>query len=882
MKQTKQFMQHMLLVLVGLVSAISVKAASYDFKAENSDGVTIYYKVSGDEATVVAGDEKYAGAVAIPEIVTNDGKEYAVTEIGNRAFYECSMLTSVIIPEKVAKIGGSCFYGCSALSHIDIPSSISIIPSWAFYGCSALRELELPQGVLTIDNYAFRNCTSMASVTLPNTLTSIGEQSFFNTKIETLNIPNSVTLLGGGAFWGCDELKNIYLPSSLTFIGSNAFYDYPSKIENIYTSIVNPFPISDDVFHSTTKKNAILIVPTGTKEAYQNTEGWDFANIVEMEPENNAYAVWCEGNTTLYFLTSSEAISKGETYDGQSVTAIWSGADVTKSGNMPEWIEVVKDKVTNIVIKESFKMVQPLSTRAWFYFNEKLESISGIENLNTCEVTDMSYMFGQCSSLYDIDVANFNTTKVTNMYGMFAGCSNLLSIDVSKFNTANVTDMTGLFYNCNNLNSLVLSNFDTSKVTTMSAMFQGCTNLIKLDISSFNTENVTSMQAMFYSCGGLKTIDLSSFNTDNVTDMCWMFYNCNDLTSIDLSHFRTSRLTEMRTMFGECLRLEKVNLSNWDISHVTNLRSLFYNCTQLKEVDLSNLNTQNVTTMKLMFLGCYNLKEVDLSSFNTANVEAVDSMFRGCTVLEKIYVGDGWNMDKVITHKEMFDRCYKIVGGNGTTYNSSYTNVTYARIDTEDAPGYLTYKAAKSTQTISLTTDIQTFCSDKDLDFTGVEGLKAYIASGFSPLTGEVVMSSVTQVPAKTGLLLVGTAGQEYEVPFMETDFIYSNLLRGLLEDVEVTNGYVLNGNEFVAVDEAVTVKGGEAYLNVEPVASASRLAISFTDATGLSDAAGIDTVILDNAATSGTWYTLQGVRLEGKPSKQGIYLHQGRKVVVK
>ena len=309
---------------------------------------------------------------------------------------------------------------------------------------------------------------------------------------------------------------------------------------------------------------------------------------------------------------------------------------------------------------------------------------------------------------------------------------------------------------------------------------------------------------------------------------------------------------------------------------------MFWNCIKLTKLDLSSFNTQNATDMSCMILGCYNLKEVDLSSFNTANVEAVDSMFRGCTVLEKIYAGDGWNMDKVVTHKEMFDRCYKIVGGNGTTYNSSYTNVTYARIDTEDAPGYLTYKAAKSTQTISLTADIQTFCSDKDLDFTGVEGLKAYIANGFSPSTGEVVMSSVTQVPAKTGLLLVGTAGQEYEVPFMETDFIYSNLLRGLLEDVEVTNGYVLNGNEFVAVDEAVTVKGGEAYLNVEPVASASRLAISFTDATGLSDAAGIDTVILDNAATSGAWYTLQGVRLEGKPSKQGIYLHQGRKVVVK
>lgn len=70
MKHYESIMQHLLLVLAGLVCTISVKAASYDFKAENSDGVTIYYKINGDEATVVEGDEKYKGAVVIPETVT--------------------------------------------------------------------------------------------------------------------------------------------------------------------------------------------------------------------------------------------------------------------------------------------------------------------------------------------------------------------------------------------------------------------------------------------------------------------------------------------------------------------------------------------------------------------------------------------------------------------------------------------------------------------------------------------------------------------------------------------------------------------------------------------------------------------------------------------
>ena len=139
-------------------------------------------------------------------------------------------------------------------------------------------------------------------------------------------------------------------------------------------------------------------------------------------------------------------------------------------------------------------------------------------------------------------------------------------------------------------------------------------------------------------------------------------------------------------------------------------------------------------------------------------------------------------------------------------------------------------------------------------------------------------MSHVNLVPAKTGLLLVGTAGQEYEVPFTETDFIYSNLLRGLVEDVEVTSGYVLTDTTFTAVNGTVTVHAGEAYLNIPPTANAPQLALQFSD----TESTGIETMDADAVGISTTWYTLQGARLEGKPTKQGIYLHQGRKVVVK
>ena len=958
MKQTKQFMQHMLLLLVGLVSTISVKAADYDFKAANSDGVTIYYKVNGENATVVAGDEKYSGVVNIPEIVTNDGKDYTVNTIGLRSFAECVMLTNVLIPNSVTIVESQAFYkdvqltsvefpnsieklgqavcgNCTNLSSVHLPSSIKEIPKWAFYG-TALKAIEIPYGVHIIDESAFAQCP-----------------------IEKVIIPNSVVVIGAESFHQNSNLKEIIIPSSVNSIGNWAFNSTVSAIEKVTVMSKQPFEIPSGVFSYGSTRNATLYVPAGTKAIYQTTSGWgDFANIVEMEPEDQPYAVWCEGNTTLYFLTSTETMAEGGTYKGQTITKVWSGKDITESpfNSVPVWNDVVKNTITKVVFDESFKNVTPKSTAGWFDSCEKLETILGLTNLNTANVTDMSLMFYMCRNLTSIDVSefdtsnvinmramfagcsaisgldvnNFNTGKVTDMYSMFADCSYLIRLNIGNLSTVNVTNMSAMFYGCKKLSSIDVSNFNTEKVTDMRGMFYDCTNVIEIDVSKFNTENVTDMGYMFYGCRklsildlsmlntgkvtnmdgmfeycfadtinlsnfdtrnvtsmksmfqkcGADTLDLSSFNTDKVEDMRWMFYGCSKLKNIDLSNFRTSSLTEMRTMFGDCLYLEKVNMENWDISRVKSLRSLFCNCTQLKEVNISSFDTRNIETMRLMFLGCYNLKEVDLSSFNTANVVDVDSMFRGCTVLEKIYVGDGWNMDKVITHKEMFDRCYKIVGGNGTTYNSSYTNATYARIDTEDTPGYLTYKASTDIHAITLSSDFQTYCSDKDLDFTGVEGLKAYIASGFNPESGEVLLSHVNLVPAKTGMLLIGTAGQSYEVPFAETDFIYSNLFRGLLEDVEVTSGYVLKGNEFVAVDGTETVKGGEAYLNVAPVANARRLTIRFTDTEVLPS--GIESVLTDETGKADAWYTLQGIRLSNKPSKPGVYVHQGRKVVVK
>ena len=200
------------------------------------------------------------------------------------------------------------------------------------------------------------------------------------------------------------------------------------------------------------------------------------------------------------------------------------------------------------------------------------------------------------------------------------------------------------FTYCSSLTNINgIENLNTANVTDMGGMFSGCSGLTSLDVSGFNTANVTSMWEMFSSCSGLTSLDVSGFNTDNVTSMGGMFSSCSGLTSLDVSGF----------------------------------------------------NTANVTNMSAMFSSCSGLTSLDVSGFNTANVTNMRYMFSGCSSLTSIYVGDGWNTDIVREDEFMFYDCRNLVGGAGTTFNSSYIDATYAHIDGGASnPGYFTYKDA--------------------------------------------------------------------------------------------------------------------------------------------------------------------------------------------
>ena len=313
--------------------------------------------------------------------------------------------------------------------------------------------------------------------------------------------------------------------------------------------------------------------------------------------------------------------------------------------------------IVHIVFDESFSTYTPTSLFKFFCYLSKLETITGLEYLNTAKVTDMSYMFYSCSSLTSLDVTHFNTANVTDMNSMFSSCSSLTSLDVTKFNTEKVANMSNMFLNCSKLTSLDVTKFNTENVTNMSRMFSGCSSLISLDVTHFNTAKVTDMNSMFSSCSSLTSLDVSHFNTANVTNMSYMFSNCVALTSLDVTNFDTANVTDMPRMFMGCSSLTSLDVTNFNTAKVTDMSYMFAYCSSLTSLYLTNFNTEKVTNMNRMFGGCSSLTTIYASSkFVTTQVSDSRFMFYNCKKLKGEVVV--WTKDKAT------DKTYaKIEGG---------------------------------------------------------------------------------------------------------------------------------------------------------------------------------------------------------------------------
>lgn len=256
------------------------------------------------------------------------------------------------------------------------------------------------------------------------------------------------------------------------------------------------------------------------------------------------------------------------------------------------------------------------------------------------------------------------------------------------------------FYMFNNCTSMDLSNIDTSDTTSMSNTFAYCSILPSIDVSSFDTGNVTGVKYMFVNCRSLTTLDLSNFDTSKVTLFGSMFNGCSALTSVNVSSFDTSSATDMSFMFNDCSALTTLDTSNFNMSNVTTATQMFTNCSALTSISLANANTSSITNLKQAFYGCSACTQIDLSGIlSTALLEDVYYLFYNCRELVTVFASNGFDVTHIAGYDKyasLFYNTLKLVGGAGTTWNSSNaSNTAYAKIDGGTAdPGYFTLKSA--------------------------------------------------------------------------------------------------------------------------------------------------------------------------------------------
>ena len=208
-----------------------------------------------------------------------------------------------------------------------------------------------------------------------------------------------------------------------------------------------------------------------------------------------SYAVYDEANFTLTFKHDANKPAGAYALNEDTFYPEWFKDDGSENN-----ANIIK----KVVFDASFAEARPTNCSAWFSACDNLTAIEGIENLNTENVTNMCYMFFNCSALETLDLSSFDTQNVTDMFGMFAYCSALETLNLSNFDTQNVLDMGGMFLNCSALETLDVSKFDTQNVTDMDDMFDGCPALKTIYASDlFVTTAVVNGEAMFLGCVSL-------------------------------------------------------------------------------------------------------------------------------------------------------------------------------------------------------------------------------------------------------------------------------------------------------------------------------------------------------------------------------------------
>ena len=535
----------MLFCATGLWAQTLIDGIYYKFD-ENTQTATVTNKI-GDSS----GSNSYSGSITIPSTVAYNGTSYSVTSIGDYAFYRCTGLTNITIPNGVTKIGNHAFYYCSGLTSVTIPNSVTSIEIRAFSGCGNLvyntsgnakylgndanpylylyapisqdiTSCEINESCKIIADYAFNNCRGLTSVTIPNSVASIRDYAFNNcSNLTNITIGENVTSIGESAFSGCDNL--VYNTSgNAKYLGNNT---------NPYLYLCTP--ISQNITSCGINENCKIIA------------------------DNAFYR--CSELASVTIPNSVTSIGEKAFYNCSKITSITIPNSVTSIGSS------AFDRCSGLT---SVKVV-----------------------VTDCSVfcnNDLTYRIGLPVYLIDKDGNEIKEivipNDVTNIGDYaFYGCSRLTSIMIPN----SVTSIgSSAFYDCTGLASVTIPNSVTS---IGSSAFYNCSNIETADINSQAALDVISFTDK------LTSINLGSGIT-NIRNRA--FYKCTGLTSITIPN---SVMSIGGSAFQNCIGLKNVTI----VEGLTDIDDdAFSGCSELTNIEIPN----SVTRIgKGAFSGCDNL-----------------------------------------------------------------------------------------------------------------------------------------------------------------------------------------------------------------------------------------------------------------------------------
>ena len=481
-----------------------------------------------------------SGEVVIPKTIEG----YAVKKISDRAFQNCTGITSVVIPDGVMIIGEFVFSGCTSLAEIVIPDSVTGIGEWAFSGCTSLAEITIPDSVTSIGGYAFSDCTSLTEIVIPDSVTSIGVCAFSGcTSLSKVDLPKNLTGIYSGVFSGCTSLTEITIPDSVTSIGGSAFSGCTSLAEiTVSPNNKNYSSVAGVLFNKDVSE--LIVYPKGNGRS--------------------AYTV-PDGVTSIGGSAFSGCTSLAEIVIPDSVTSI---GDSAFSGCTSLAEIVIPDSVTSIGV---------------FAFSgcTSLSKVDLPKTLTTIEAGT----FRDCTSLKEIVIPD-SVTEIRSNWGYdrcdgaFSGCTSLSKVDLPKKLT---TIEAGTFRDCTSLKEIVIPDSVTEiRCNWDLGAFSGCTSLSKVKLSN----NLTIIDDRTFSdCTSLAEIDIP----DSVTSIGrFAFSGCTSLSKVDLP----KKLTTIEAgTFRDCTSLKEIVIPD----SVTEIRSkweyngcygAFSNCTSLESITI--------------------------------------------------------------------------------------------------------------------------------------------------------------------------------------------------------------------------------------------------------------------------------------------------------